>query len=143
MAPMKLPFRHKKCMTEEEKLPFTEYKLGKSKGKEWIQKLKNGNLIELISCKLNQTLFGKDTAITEIKSFAGEYAYLAMKAFANIVLDGVLYGNVTAAYFAQAGPEEYRLNFAHLNAKQARKHYKSCSILHQWISTKKSGCTVR
>lgn len=91
---------------------------------EWIRKLKNENLIELISSKLYQTLFGKNTAITEINSFTDEYAFLAMKAFTNISLDGIVYGNVAAAYFAQAVPEEYRWDFTNLNSKQARKHYK-------------------
>lgn len=92
--------------------------------KEWILKLKNKDLIELISSKLNQAVFGENASITEIKSFVGEYAFLAMKASADITLDDILYENITAAYVAQAVPQEYRWDFTNLTAKQAIKHYK-------------------
>lgn len=57
----------------------------------------------------------------EIKSFADEYTFLAVKVTVNIILDDIVYKNVTAAYFAQAVSGEYRCDFANLNAKQARK----------------------
>lgn len=103
------------------------------------------DLIESISSKLNQALFGKDTAITEIKNFVGEYAFLAMKASAKISLEDILYGNVTAAYFAQAVPEEYRRDFANLNVRQARKHYKDLPHLESMEERKEERlyCAVR
>lgn len=76
--------------------------------KEWFPKLKNKHLIERVSSKFAKILFGNKKEVTEIDSFAGEYAFLAMKAFADFTLDDVLCKNIAAAYLAQAVGEKYR-----------------------------------
>lgn len=97
---------------------------------EWIQKLQNKRLIELICDRFSRCLFGRSKDnVTQISSFAGEYAFLAPKARSKFLINDVLYDNVVAAYLAQAVPKENRWDFASLNAKKARKHYRELSHL--------------
>jgi len=107
--------------------------------KEWICKLQNKQLIDLICKKLNHKLFGCSDEKKVIDRFEGEYAFMTMKAPADIVIDGYSYTNVASAFYALGVPEENRGQFSWTNAKQARKAYKD--FLH--LSEKESPLEVR
>ena len=90
----------------------------------WIDKLQNKRLIDLICRRFTKSLFGITEAKTVIDRFDGEYGFLAMKAPAEIIVDGYVYSNVASAFYALGVPEEYRGQFSWTNARQARKLYK-------------------
>lgn len=91
---------------------------------EWINKLQNKRLIDLICAKFNKSLFGVTEEKTVIDRFEGEYNFMAMKAPAEFTIGGHTYSNVASAFYALGVPEEYRGQFSWTNARQARKLYK-------------------
>lgn len=98
---------------------------------EWMNSLLNRALIDQICGKLNRKLFGISGEKRVIDRFEGEYAFMAMKAPADIVIDGYLYSNVASAFYALGIPEAYRGQFSWTNAKQARKAYKNLPHLSE------------
>ena len=110
---------------------------------DWLKKLKNKELIEKIADKLDKKLLGQEeTERTEIDSFTGEYAHMALKAAARIELDGVVYGNAHAAFLAQAAPESDRVQFAPLSAHQARRLHKQLPLRDDWEENREYALTL-
>ena len=97
----------------------------------WLDKLKNRSLIEQIADKLHRSIF-PESETSAITSFAGEYAHLAMKAAAEINIDGVTYQNVSSALLAQKTAPEYREQFSFLTAHQARRLSKQLPERPDW-----------
>lgn len=98
---------------------------------EWIEILKNKDLIEHIVEKLTRKLFGNLKEKQVIDRFEGEFDFLAMKAPVDLVIDGFYYTNVASVFYALGVSEENRGEFSWTNAKQARKLYKKLSHLSE------------
>ena len=90
---------------------------------EWVDTLLNKQLLDEIAGRFSCTLFGAPDK-TVIDQFDGEYAFMAMKAPMTVMLEGICYEDVGAAYYALSVPEEYRNRFAQMGAKRARKLFK-------------------
>ena len=90
---------------------------------DWLDTLLNKQLLNNIAEKYSCVLFGK-TEKAEIDQFDGAYAFLAMKAPSPIMLDGICYEDVGAAFYALCVPEVHRSSFVQLSARRARKLYK-------------------
>lgn len=96
---------------------------------EWLAALRNRALILRLARRLDDG--GAEDGAT-IDDFTGEYGFLAMKAPAQIKMDGVTYANLTAAWLAQGVPEAERPGFARCNAHQARRRFRQLPCRPDW-----------
>lgn len=97
---------------------------------EWLEELQTRKLIERFANRLDD--LGKAAFEASIETFAGEYAFLSMKARCAIQIDSKEYQNLTSAWLAQGVPEENRQEFTGLNAHQARRLFSQLPHLEGW-----------
>ena len=91
--------------------------------REWMDTLLNKQLLDEIAGKFSRKLFGEPEK-TVIDQFEGAYAFMAMKAPVTVMLDGICYEDVGAAYYALSVPEAQRNRFVQLGSRRARKLFK-------------------
>lgn len=92
--------------------------------KEWLDAVRNKPLIDEICEDFNKYFYGEsDKAV--IDNFQKEFAFLRMKTNVRICLEGSIYTNAAAAYYALSVPEEHRKGFAGIDAHNAKKQYKN------------------
>lgn len=92
---------------------------------EWQDALLNKQLIDDVCRRFNRVVLGVEDQKTVIDHFEGGYAFLSMKAPAQIRINDFCYQNQAAAFYALCVPEEYRSQFGNLDAKRARKLFKN------------------
>ena len=92
---------------------------------DWLGALLNKELIDEICRRFNRSVLGVKDEKTVIDHFEGEYAYLAMKAPAQIRIGDYCYQNLASAFYALETSEEFRSQYECLDAKKARKLFKS------------------
>ena len=92
---------------------------------DWLRALLNKELIDEICGRYNKSVLGIKDEKTVIDQFVDEYAFLTMKAPAQISIGDYCYQNLASAFYALGTPEEFRSQFEYLDAKKARKLFKS------------------
>ena len=95
-----------------------------------IHDVSENNVRRLISEKCRLT--GKEIQNDEIDEFTGEYRHLSMKSVAAITIDGVTYGNIAAAWLAQAVPQDKKTLFSDATAHQARRLFRLYHACPDW-----------
>ncbi len=92
---------------------------------DWLGTLLNKELIDVICGRFNKSVLGVEDEKTIIDQFDREYAFLTMKAPAQIRIGDYCYQNLASALYALGTSEEHRSQFEYLDAKRARKLFKS------------------